>query len=413
MKYKKKWIDLSFISLITVALLGFILRSKILFSLPMIDYNRLLDAHAHFAFGGWITLALLVLMIYEILPESFHRRPIYHWLFGCIVMCSWGMLFSFYFIGNGFLSNTLSTLFIVITYVFGYFYIKDIRRSKVSKTVLLLSLVSIASLLLSSSGPLMLICLFAIKSLDAILYRDALFTYLHLQYNGFFTLAVFALLFNRLESQISSEARQTINRFSVLLCISIVPSLFLSFLWHDPNHIIQFIAIVGSLLLLLSFIWFIISAKPILKISRAVPPFLWCIGSLSMFAFALKIVLQSLTIFPAVGDVVFGDRPAIIGFLHLVFLGFVSLFILVYYGQTKLLNSKKPITKIALSVFVFGVVLNEVLLMVQGLGVMLIKSSAVLPFLLWVVAICLFSGTILLGIARIQTNTLSRGDVEQ
>ena len=46
-----------------VALLGLTLRSKILFSIPFLDYNRLLDAHFHFAFGGWVTLALTVILI--------------------------------------------------------------------------------------------------------------------------------------------------------------------------------------------------------------------------------------------------------------------------------------------------------------------------------------------------------------
>jgi hypothetical protein len=56
---------------------------------------------------------------------------------------------------------------------------------------------------------------------------------------------------------------------------------------------------------------------------------------LSIGAFVLKMVLQSLTIFAGVGNAVFGDRPVIIGFLHLVFLGFVSPFILAYYTQER------------------------------------------------------------------------------
>lgn len=407
MKNKKIWIDLSLISLVTLALLGLIMRSKILFSLPLIDYNRLLDAHSHFAFGGWVTLALMVLMVYELLPDSQMRRPIYQWLFGAILLSSWGMLLSFFFSGNCFFSNFLSAFFIFTTYLFGYFFIKDILKSGVRKTVQLLSILSLVSLIISSICPFVIAYLFASKSLDAILYRDALFTYLHLQYNGFFTLAVFALLFHRFELKITEASEQNIHRFSVLLSASIVPSLFLSYLWHDPHILFRVIAIAGSILLLLSLTWFIIAGMPLLKFHKEAAPTIRFIGLLSMTAFMLKMFLQSFTIFPSVGDGVFGDRPMIIGFLHLVFLGFVTLFLLAYFAQLGLLNIKNKFTRVALILFSVGVLFNEIVLMGQGLGVLFIKSSHAFPWLLWTISIWLFIGAFLICISRIKYRSIS------
>ena len=57
------WIDLSILNLCIVALLGMVLRSKIVFALPFINYNHLLEAHSHFTFGGWVTLILMSLFI--------------------------------------------------------------------------------------------------------------------------------------------------------------------------------------------------------------------------------------------------------------------------------------------------------------------------------------------------------------
>lgn len=407
MKSKKIWIDLSLINFVTLAILGLLLRSKILFSLPLIDYNRLLDAHAHFAFGGWVTLALMVLMVYELLPVSLNRKPIYQWLLGSIFLCSWGMLLSFYFSGNSFFSNFLSTLFIFTTYFFGYFFILDIRKTGVSKTIILLSVLSIVSLILSSAGPFMLAYLFASKSLDAILYRDALFTYLHLQYNGFFTLAVFALLFQKFALKITETSKQNIYRFSILLSASIIPSLFLSYLWHDPNNLFREIAIAGSILLFLSLVWFIVVALQLFKFYKKAVPTIRFIGLLSMTAFTLKMFLQSFTIFPSVGNAVFGDRPMIMGFLHLVFLGFVTLFLLAYFAQQGLLNLKSKFTRVTLIIFSIGVVFNEIALMGQGLGALFIKSSDWFPWLLWVVSIWLFSGAFLIVVCRIKYRTVS------
>ncbi len=403
-KNKKRWIDLALLNLCTVAFLGMTLRSKILFSLPLINYNNLLQAHEHFAFGGWVTLALMVLMVYELLPESLYKKAGYQWLFGSIFLCSWCMLLNFSFSGLSSVANLFSTLFIVLTYFFSYIFLKDISKTAVSRTVRLLSVTGIVCMVLSSTGPFMLDYLFTSKSLNAILYRDALFTYLHLMYNGFFTLSVFALLFARLEPKITIGTKRNTYRFSVLLCLSILPSLFLSYLWHDADALLKAIALAGSLLLLLSFIWFIIFALPLIKIYRTMPSTLRYIGLLSMAAFMLKLILQSLTIFPAVGDAVFGDRPIIIGFLHLVFLAFVSLFTLAYLVQAGWLDIENKFTRIALAVFTLGVLLNEGFLMAQGLGAMFIKSSHLFPWLLWITSICLFIGALLIVIARAKTN---------
>jgi len=120
----------------------------------------------------------------------------------------------------------------------------------------------------------------------------------------------------------------------------------------------------------------------------------------------LKIFLQSLTIFPVIGDAIFGNRPIIMGFLHLVFLGFVTLFILAYFIKKGLLNSKIKWTGIAVIVFAIAVILNEVLLILQGMATMFIDGSSIFPWLLWITGILLFTGSLLLAIARIQTRRL-------
>ena len=101
---KNKWITIALINLSVVALLGVILRCKILFTIRCIDFKNLLQSHSHFAFGGWITLCLLALMTYEILPENVHSKPVYKWLLTGILICAVGMLVSFPFIGYAFIS---------------------------------------------------------------------------------------------------------------------------------------------------------------------------------------------------------------------------------------------------------------------------------------------------------------------
>jgi len=405
---KSFWVNLSIFNLCIVTVLGVILRSKTLFALPAIDYNHLLNAHAHFAFGGWVTLALMVLMTNDLLPESLRNKSVYQFIFMGIFASSWGLLLIFPFMGYATLSTYISTLFIFITYIFSWVFIKDIRKAKVSKTTLLLAVASVVCLLLSSAGPFTLAYLFATKSLNAVLYRDALFSYLHLQYNGFFTLAVFALFFHKIESGITNPYTPiSLYPFSILLVLSILPSMFLSYHWHDSSFLFKIIAIVGSVLLLFSLGWFVAVVRSLMKVYKSLSPVLRFVGAVSFGAFMLKMFLQSFTIFDFLGNMVFGDRPIIMGFLHLVFLGFVTLFLLAYLSQTGFLNIEKTFTKVSLIVFAIAVIINEALLWAQGIGAMFIKSSGLFPWLLWGAGLWLFTGALLICIARLKNDKIT------
>ena len=412
MKNTTFWASTSLFNFCIVGLVGVVLRSKILFDLPWINYLNLLDAHSHFAFGGWITLALLMLFVRELLPELYRNKNVYQWMLGSIFLSSAGTLLTS-ILGVEVLKDFFSGLFIVTSYVFSWAFIKHIRRAAVTRTVYLLSVSAIVCLILSSLGPITLSCLHALRSAQSVYYRDALYIYLHFQYNGFFTLAVFALLFQKLYPKIKKEDQRNFYWFALLLCLSTLPSLFLSFLWQAPNETFGIIAAAGSILVFASVTWFIISSLKVFKLSRFVRGPLRYMILLSIGAFVLKMVLQSLTIFAGVGNAVFGDRPVIIGFLHLVFLGFVSPFILAYYTQEKILNVKINLAIHAQIIFILFVVCNELALMLQGVGAMFLKSSHWFSWSLWVISIGLLVGIVLTFVAVIKSPQVLKTDEDE
>jgi hypothetical protein len=159
---------------------------------------------------------------------------------------------------------------------------------------------------------------------------------------------------------------------------------------------------IGSILVFVAVCWFVATALSIFKLYKVVGSAVRNTILLSATAFILKMFLQSLTIFNSIGNAVFGDRPVIIGFLHLVFLGFVSTFIIAYYLQIKILNIKSNITRLSLVTFVVGVILNELVLMLQGVGAMFLKSNYLFPDLLWTISIGLLMGSILIFAASLQ-----------
>ena len=47
------WIRFSIFNLMLVALIGLLMRYKILFEFPLLDQKSLQHSHSHFAFAGW------------------------------------------------------------------------------------------------------------------------------------------------------------------------------------------------------------------------------------------------------------------------------------------------------------------------------------------------------------------------
>ena len=203
----KWWINIAIINLCIVACLGVLMRSKMIFDMPWIDYNRLVETHGNFAFTGWVSLTLLCLMLFEF-PGFWGNSFFYFKLLAGMALCSWAGLLTSPFETTHKFSEYISFLYIILTYIFAWKFIAYIRETTAGKTVKLLSVSAMLCLVLSSVGTIILSYLFATRSLNAILYRDALFGYLHLQYNGFFTLSVFAIAFNKIGERIYQRRKK-------------------------------------------------------------------------------------------------------------------------------------------------------------------------------------------------------------
>lgn len=401
MKTKNLWFTLSLVNLCVVALLGMTLRTKLLFSVPFIDFKNFLSAHSHFAFGGWVTLSLMTLYINNLLGPEQQQRRIYQWILWGIEINSVGMLLTFPFQGYALLSIIFSTLFIFFTYAFSWIFIKAIKNSPIKRPVKLLVTAALACLVISSIGPFTLAYIMATKTGDAILYRDSIYTYLHFQYNGFFVLSVLALFFHQALKRMEAPPERKLRQFAFFLCLSIIPALFLSLLWHEYNIYIRILAIAGcglTIITLISFFRFALSKK-IYLIYRS--PLARTLIVFSMVSFVVKMVLQVGMIDPSLANAVFGYRPIIIGFLHLVFLGLVSFYILSNYIESEILPRQRFFSKTAIIFFSGAIIMNEVVLLIDGIGLMLYTTDPIYAWLLWIASILLVTGAVLILVARI------------
>jgi hypothetical protein len=382
-----------------VALLGFSLRSKILFPIHFIDYRNFLSAHSHFAFAGWAGLCLMTMLIHDLLPQPVSQKNIYRWILGGIAISSLGMAFTFPFFGYNAVSMFFSSLYIVVTLVFAPVFIKDVSRSGITGMVRLLSISAVCSLIISFLGTLGLIYILVTKSGNSLLYRDSIYMFLHFEYNGFFTLSVFALFFDYLAKKGTPPGKNA-NRFSKLLVISIIPSLFLSLLWHN-NTLYYALAGAGCVLMLSSLYFFFGMLKTIRPAELFPSSMAKTFWYFSVFSFGLKMLLNVGTIFPALGNAVYGDRPVIIGFLHLVFLGFLTFYLLAILINQQYFHRNMRLMTIPFYIFSSGIIANELLLMIQGLGILFKTNNTIFQWLLWGASSLLLAGALLIYLSRI------------
>jgi hypothetical protein len=151
----------------------------------------------------------------------------------------------------------------------------------------------------------------------------------------------------------------------------VIPSYFLTLLWHNNNLFVRLITLAGVIAIASYTILFfkMLRYQNLLlfhkfSLSKA-------LLNLAFVSFVIKSLLQAGTLYPALAHAVFGLRPVIIGFLHLVFLGLVSFYILSIYIETSVFNVKMRLTKAAFIIFITAVIVQETILMVQGIGLLL------------------------------------------
>ncbi|RYZ24551.1 MAG: hypothetical protein EOO16_00155 [Chitinophagaceae bacterium] len=390
---KHLFFRLGLLNLAIVALLGLALRLKILLELPFVDYRNLLSAHSHFAFSGWVGFMLMTVFTFDLLsgdPTKQQQKPA--WLLLAVNISALGMAATFPFQGYGPLSLFFSSAYILLNFVFARVFIRRLPRSA-ERPTRLLSTWSVGALLFSAFGPAGLSYILSGRSHNANLYRDAIYWFLHFQYNGFFTLGIFAHLFSRtFPAPVPGDAR----RFAGLLCASLLPALFLALLWHN-EPLFYAAGALGTLLLLGALCFFVKLAAQGMLLKGMRTRLGRRLLRLSFLSFGLKLLLQCGTLIPSLGNAVYGDRPVIIGFLHLVFLGFVSFYLLALLAEEGYFTPERRMPAYPVYVFAAGVFANEILLMLQGLSVLLGANSNYFNWALLGASFLLFAGAALLA----------------
>lgn len=384
-------IRIALVNFVIVALAGVALRYKITFPFPLFDFKNLLHAHSHFAFAGWASACLFAVLMRFLLNAEQRQNKIYRRLFLLNQFFSYGMLFSFLFEEYGPVSIGFSTGYIFVTYAFAFFFWRDTKAEKKKLSVISLR-AALLFLVISSLGPYALGIFKAINLLSGGIYHNSIYWYLHFQYNGWLSFAVFALFLRTRENR--SDASAAIYRKPfLLLLIACVPVYLLSVLWVMPPLWVYLIAGLSGAVQVAALIMIvrnlIAERKSEIEKKRGAAETLLLF---SLIAFSVKLLLQFLSVFPVFNQFVFGHRPVIIGYLHLVLLGFVSFYLIALALKNRIYVTNRKPAGAGLWLFVFGVLANETGLMLQGFSGILEMPMRWTPVFLFGAGICMFAG---------------------
>lgn len=300
-----------------------------------------------------------------------------------------GMLVTFPFMGYAAPSIFFSTCHMVLSVMFVVLFFRNSDSNDLSVGFMRAALVF---MLISSIGPLALGPMMVMGMKGTAIYDLAVYFYLHFQYNAWFTLAIFGLFVKLIENLgfpiKSKKGRQILH----LLIYSSILTLALSALGFETFWYVRGIGLVGVILQLWAGFIFLVLVLKNLHLARSVSNSyaIWFFG-IALFAWLLKIVLQFISVIPAVTDFAYFNREAIMTFLHLAFLGFASCFLLGMMIIKKYLSVLSRVVRFAYVLFISGIVLTEATLGIKSFPQLLsIEAFKSLNILLFAEAVLLF-----------------------
>ena len=361
----RHWCLIGLFNLLLVAILGTFMRLEHVSPFLGQRSTNVLHAHSHFAFLGWVSGMLMLLITCvnfrfkakDYLPMHRHRVLVVH------LLVSYASLLSFLASGYSVISIVLSALSVLISYWYVYLSWTDLRRGNLHATVKRWFVASFVCLVLSSFGTFYLARLMSSGMEQLQAQRAAIEFYLHFQYNGWFFFTLMGLLADFLHTK-----RVQVNLSKLLfivMLLAVFPTYLLSISWIPMHPVFRYLAGFAALTQLvctMAYAWQI--QKQSSGLLRCIAPHFRIIWRVIGGALFVKLTLQMLSAIPSFSHLAFGFRPVTIAYLHLVLLVIVSGFRLLYLFQSNYLFASREANQY-LSIFFWGAVVNEMVLMIQ------------------------------------------------
>jgi hypothetical protein len=251
------------------------------------------------------------------------------------------MLISFPLEGYGPFSILFSTLHTIGAILFAVRFF--INTKKVASASAWFAKTALLFFVISAAGPFSLGYLMSNGMGNSNWYNFSIYFYLHFQYNGFFLFGIFSLFFSQLEKKNIRFQTPKAKTLGVILAAATVPAYILSTLWAKPGYVLYIIGAASGLVQCLCFFVLLTLVRPILtEIKRTFTSPSVVLLIIALSGFGLKVILQLVSAFPSIAQMAYELRPIVIAYLHLVLVGVISSFLLVWYLEEKVMYKTVP-----------------------------------------------------------------------
>ncbi|CAM1369674.1 hypothetical protein [Tenacibaculum xiamenense] len=347
-----------------IAILGVLLRfSSVLY--VNFNYRHIVHAHSHVALLGWGYTGIM-LLVYHLLLKNEVIKKKYQLVFGITQISIIGMLVTFPITGYAPYSILFSTLFIIASYFFSYLVFKytpiALKKTYYYKCIR----IALWYMIISSIGPWALGIIMNTLGATSSWYRNAIYFYLHFQYNGWFILGLFGILFyifERLNIRISSKVFEL---FFNLFNLGVLFSFAISILWMKLHIAVNIIGGLGAILQIVAFGFLIKEAKRAIKVKKvSFSNIFYLLLKILIITFVIKLLLQFIGVFPYFSKIISSNIDFVIGYLHWVFLGVVSLALLGFFQFFNMIK----LNRFSVLLYLLAFVITEGLIFYKGITV--------------------------------------------
>lgn len=317
----RSWMLAALIFFFVAALFGTLMRYFFIEPIPFLEYKHLLHAHSHTALLSWAFMLVSGGILFLIVPQSPHRRQ-YRILFVVNVAVGAGLAGSFLIQGYGAFSIVFSSLHLLAVYGFAMYILKDLRRCEQTNAIRFIRW-SVYWLLISTlgvwaAGPVKIY----LGKLHPLYYASIQF-FLHFQFNGWFTYAILGMMTFFLHRKGIDVPLP--NHGFRLLHVSLIFTYALSITWSTPVSVLFYLNSLGVLLQVVAFYLLVIplmkAYHPMIKRAVWTDRFL----QLGLACFIIKVLTQLAVALPIVATISYTIHNYVIGFIHLIMLGSISL----------------------------------------------------------------------------------------
>ena len=317
----KPWMFWAVFFFLMASLFGLLMRYFVVGEVNFLEYKHILHTHSHLALLGWGYLLVTGALVFTYVKDV-KRLQTYKVLLGISVITTLGMMLSFPFQGYGLYSITFSSLHLITSYFFAFFFLQDLSRHKETTATRLVRF-SIIWMLVSSLG------LWAIGPVGATLgrlhplYFMSVQWFLHFQLNGWFVYGFLGLLVCYMQK--NGWSIPVSKKSEWILHISLFLTYALAVSWSTPIKALFFINAAGVILQVVAY--YRILKPAFIRLFQGLKfPNNWMdrVLYIGMMSLAIKALIQAALVIPDVATIAYTIRMYVIGFVHLVMLGSIT-----------------------------------------------------------------------------------------